>query len=74
MVIPLDGSNPFTVSVKRKAEIIHKLDNKYLDLDWLSVKTNSEAEFFAEQTVQRTNDIACNASAAVSDGPHSCLA
>ena len=35
MVLPLDGSTEVTVSILSNRETVHKLDNKYLDVDWL---------------------------------------
>lgn len=35
VVLPLDGSTEVTVSILSNGEIVHKLDNKYLDVDWL---------------------------------------
>lgn len=34
-VMPLDGSTSVTISIYQDNTIIHPLDNKYLDLDWL---------------------------------------
>lgn len=35
MVLPLDGSAEVTVSILSNRETVHKMDNKYLDVDWL---------------------------------------
>lgn len=37
MILPLDGATEVTISISQGGEIIHKLDNKYLDLDWLPI-------------------------------------
>ena len=39
MVLPMDGSSypDVTLSIYCGGEVVHKLDNKYLDLDWLPV-------------------------------------
>lgn len=37
--VPLDGSTKVTVSIHR--DVVHKLDNKYLDLDWIPKKTGT---------------------------------
>ena len=37
--VPLDGSTKVTISIYR--DVIHKLDNKYLDLDWIPKKTGT---------------------------------
>lgn len=35
MIIPFDGTTELTLSIYQIGEIVHKLDNKYLDLGWL---------------------------------------
>ncbi|MBQ5607873.1 MAG: hypothetical protein IIU86_02495, partial [Oscillospiraceae bacterium] len=45
-----DGSTEVTVSILGNGETIHKLDNKYLDLDWLPVITHAKGEIVAERT------------------------
>lgn len=52
MIMPLDGATSVTVSITSgSAETIHKLDNKYLDLDWLPVQKLSKcAAVMAEKT------------------------
>ena len=53
-VVP-DGVTSHTVSVSCKSEVIHKLDNKFLDLDWLPVIDETEVLIAAKKTV--TNHI-----------------
>ena len=43
MFLPLDGSTKLTVSVDAGG-IVHKLDNQYLDLDWLPVRKDGLGE------------------------------
>lgn len=50
--IPIDGSTEFTVSVYKRSETVHKLDNKYLDLDWLP--TGKKEFLIPEQSVAAT--------------------
>lgn len=35
MIFVLDGSTSVTLSIYGKGEIVHKLDNKFLDLEWI---------------------------------------
>lgn len=49
-VVP-DGATSHTVSVSCKSEVIHKLDNKFLDLDWLPVIDETEVLLAAKKTV-----------------------
>ena len=46
-----DGSTSHTVSVSCKSEVIHKLDNKYLDLDWLPIRKNEVDVVLEEKTL-----------------------
>lgn len=34
-IVPFDGTTELTLSIYQSGEIVHKLDNKYLDLDWM---------------------------------------
>lgn len=43
IAVPLDGTTELTLSIYQSGEIVHKLDNKYLDLDWLPVMEKVEA-------------------------------
>lgn len=44
MVLPLDDSTEVTVSILGNGETVHKLDNKYLDLDWIPVLRYKKGE------------------------------
>ena len=58
-IIPLDGSTELTLSIYTVGEVVHKLDNKFLDLDWLPTtlpKTlYSNPSFCFDMTVQSDN-------------------
>ena len=43
MILPFDGTTELTLSIYQSGEIVHKLDNKYLDLDWLPVMEKVKA-------------------------------
>lgn len=44
LIIPLDGSSEATVAIYSDGEGVHKLDNKYLNLDWLPVLRYKKGE------------------------------
>lgn len=44
-----------TLSIHQSGEIVHKIPNKYLDLDWLPTKTESEVAFLPETTIEFSN-------------------
>lgn len=50
-LIALDGSTEVTVSIYQGGETVHKLDNKFLDLDWLPTVETTEVQLAAEKTV-----------------------
>lgn len=51
VVIPLDGSTEATIAIYSVGETVHKLDNKYLALDWLPVlKYEKGAEVISERS------------------------
>ena len=49
-VIPIDGSTELTLAIYEGGEIIHKIDNKYLNLDWLPIIAPTRV-LAAEKTV-----------------------
>lgn len=52
IILPTDGSTELTISISG-GEVVHKLDNKYLDLDWLPVL--DEEEIIHEYTGEVTS-------------------
>ena len=52
MLIAMDlgGATELTLSIYGNGEVVHKLDNKYLDLDWLPTKELVEVEILPETT------------------------
>lgn len=55
LIMPLDGATSVTISITTAGETIHKLDNKYLDLDWLPVC--NETPLIAETTVEHSGKL-----------------
>lgn len=53
MMLPLDESSEATVAIYSAVGKVHKLDNKYLDLDWLPVI--KKKDILPLQTVEITN-------------------
>lgn len=51
IAMPLDGTSTLKVSIAEYGEIIRKLDNKYLDLDWLPVREWELVPLAAAKTV-----------------------
>lgn len=45
-IIPLDGCTSLTLAIYQDDEVIHKLDNKYLDLDWLPTLIEGNSTIF----------------------------
>jgi hypothetical protein len=55
-ITPLVEVTSITVSIYQGgSETVHKLDNKYLDLEWLPVTNKKETLFASEQTVTKGN-------------------
>jgi hypothetical protein len=51
MAMPLDGTTELTISITHNAEVVHKLDNRFLDLDWLPTMEWKKGEVLVpEQT------------------------
>jgi hypothetical protein len=50
VMLPLDESSAATVAIYSAVGKVHKLDNKYLNLDWLPVRTHAKGEIVAERT------------------------
>ena len=57
LLVALDEIASVTISVTGAIENIHKLDNKYLDLDWFPTKTDEELEILPETTVDTESSI-----------------
>lgn len=51
MAISILGESSFTMSIAYDGEIVHKLDNKYLDLGWLPIIKKVEEVIIPETTV-----------------------
>ena len=58
VVIPLDGATSVTVAIYESGDAIHKLDNKYLDLDWLPTITYRKGETLFEEATLTTKSSA----------------
>lgn len=55
LIIPMDGTTELTLKVTAKVTDVKKLDNKYLDLDWLPIKTPVDSEVFPETEIPPNN-------------------
>ena len=51
LAMPLDGASTLKISIIEHGEIVRKLDNKFLDLDWLPVRERELLLLAAEKTV-----------------------
>lgn len=49
-ITPLDGATSVTIAISGGGETVHKLDNKYLDLDWLPTISYGKGETLLEET------------------------
>ena len=57
-VKPLDGAASVTISISAEGGAIHKLDNKYLDLDWLPTISYGKGETLFEEATLTTKSSA----------------
>lgn len=49
MFMPLDGSTALTLAIYQDGETIHKLDNKYIDAEWMATIKEGKGELIADK-------------------------
>ena len=50
-VMPLDGATNITVSISQREETIHKIDNKFIDAEWMAKDVKEDIIYFPTSTV-----------------------
>ena len=69
MIVPIYGETDVKIAIYQNGEIVHKLDNKYLDLDWLPIITYGKGEtLFEEATVTTSSSVMDGFDGAISLG------
>ena len=48
IAMPIDGATELTLSIYQDGEIVHKLNNKYLNLDWLPIYKEESVKIFED--------------------------
>ncbi|MBQ7123881.1 MAG: collagen-like protein [Oscillospiraceae bacterium] len=72
LVAPIDDSETAVVKITENSEVIHKLDNKFIDSEWMATSSIVRSTFIPETTLNYT-DGAAGTSLAVDNVPSQIL-